>query len=55
MMTIEKDQKIRRKKLENFAANTTNYQLIVEASAAGLPHVLITLLQNIKTNIRRRK
>ena len=27
MMTIEKDQKIRRKKLENFAANTSNYQL----------------------------
>ena len=27
MMTIEKDQKVRRKKLENFAANTNNYQL----------------------------
>jgi hypothetical protein len=27
MMTIEKDQKVRRKKLESFAANTENYQL----------------------------
>lgn len=27
MMTVEKDQKVRRKKLEDFAANTVNYQL----------------------------
>jgi len=27
MMTVERDQKERRKKLENFAANTNNYQL----------------------------